>query len=280
MTPEYAFLLGGAACACSYPVGARLAARRGGHVVLLLATLLLILQVLVSWNPHWVFHERLAGLWAVFQSSFTFAPALVILGFGRRLLGTRRERRSLSFLALALMAIVLWRTSWMIVPPSGGADVGANAQHFLAQTTPESCGPASSVSLLAIHGIETTEKEMVRLIRPLPHTGASFWQIYRGIEERTRGTGWRPRLVKADANTLLRDHRAAIVSLLRGHAVTVHRTSENLTLLDPGTDGPRDLPHDIWREHLGRTAIVLVPVNSVDHAMAVAGDGRSATQRR
>jgi len=66
------------------------------------------------------------------------------------------------------------------------------------QTTQFTCSPASAATLLRMHGIEATEREMAELC--LTRHGTSWLGLYRGLKLKTQGTKWDVQMVRCSAN--------------------------------------------------------------------------------
>jgi hypothetical protein len=62
-------------------------------------------------------------------------------------------------------------------------------QGLCLQTSPASCSACCAASLLRLHGIPASEKEMIRLCLTR-HYGTPPLGLYRGLQLKTRGTAW------------------------------------------------------------------------------------------
>lgn len=56
------------------------------------------------------------------------------------------------------------------------------------QTTPYTCSPAAAATVLRLHGIEATERELAELC--LTRQGTHWLGLYRGLKVKTTGTNW------------------------------------------------------------------------------------------
>jgi hypothetical protein len=70
------------------------------------------------------------------------------------------------------------------------------------QTTQFTCSPASAATLLRMHGIAATEREMADLC--LTHQGTSSLGLYRGLKLKTQGTRWDVQVVHCSAAEVVR----------------------------------------------------------------------------
>ena len=57
------------------------------------------------------------------------------------------------------------------------------------QTTPYTCSPASAATLLRVHGIDATEREMAELC--LTHRGTTWMGLFRGLSRKVAGSPWK-----------------------------------------------------------------------------------------
>lgn len=57
------------------------------------------------------------------------------------------------------------------------------------QTTPYTCSPASAATLLRVHGIDATEREMAELC--LTHKGTTWMGLFRGLSRKVADSPWK-----------------------------------------------------------------------------------------
>jgi hypothetical protein len=121
----------------------------------------------------------------------------------------------LAGLAAAAMPGAPWRRAVLLAPLAGLCVWGSYAPLFARppelhntwrrgvcrQTSPASCGPAAAATLLAAHGIRTSEQEMARLCLTSPH-GTSARGIYRGLALKTADTPLRVEPFHGDIEAL------------------------------------------------------------------------------
>ena len=70
------------------------------------------------------------------------------------------------------------------------------------QTLVSSCGPCCAATLLRAHGIDATEREMVRLCLT-SYRGSPALGLYRGLKLKTAGTDWDVEVVTCSVERLL-----------------------------------------------------------------------------
>lgn len=71
------------------------------------------------------------------------------------------------------------------------------------QTTPYTCSPASAATLLRIHGIEATEREMAELCLTRIGTtqrGTNWMGLFRGLSKKVADSPWRVEVFDVSAN--------------------------------------------------------------------------------
>ncbi|MDB5321843.1 MAG: hypothetical protein JWN40_3474 [Phycisphaerales bacterium] len=111
----------------------------------------------------------------------------VLIGAGARLMPGSPARRSV--LLVPLGALCLWGSYgglFLRPPPLQERWTGVVCR----QTSEATCGPAAAATLLAAHGIKSSEAEMAELCLT-NIDGTSSRGVYRGLKLKTRGTGLR-----------------------------------------------------------------------------------------
>jgi hypothetical protein len=103
------------------------------------------------------------------------------------------------------------------------------------QTTQITCTPACAATMLRLHGIEATEREMARLC--LTRKGTSWMGLYHGLKRKTAGTKWDVEVVSCRADELRELCTSPMILTVGLHDVTRHdaayRTEEGWI---PGVD--------------------------------------------
>ena len=227
-----ALAYGGAAFGC-WRLGARLARRlgkRAGEAVAIGAVAVVVASVvLMNWFP-----SSIPAGWTrtpAIHFEFSYFPPLAILLFG---LGAVRAPRPETARALRWLSAVvgLYGAAHLFLSMGAGTlpDLSAEpaAGPVQAQSTHWSCGAASAVNLLAVHGVRSTEREMGELCLTMPYRGTTTPRFVRGLSEKLASEGSRLR-VRAEDRMSMEDldrfPRPCLVgvrgSLLVGHAVVV-----------------------------------------------------------
>lgn len=94
------------------------------------------------------------------------------------------------------------------------------------QTTEYTCSPAAAATLLKLHGIESSEREMAELC--LTRHGTSWPGLYRGLKLKTAGTKWDVEVLSCSATELAKHRGPMILSvgLERGARVDANFSRE------------------------------------------------------
>ncbi|MHC4251329.1 MAG: cysteine peptidase family C39 domain-containing protein [Planctomycetota bacterium] len=120
---------------------------------------------------------------------------------------TARWRRALASVAIGGVAIWSLVSPVLARPPRCGD--GWNGDVCL-QMQASTCAPAAAVTLLAQHGIRTTEREMADLCLT-SEDGTVLYGLCRGLRIKTRGTPLCMRLTSGDADDLRAARLPALV---------------------------------------------------------------------
>ena len=92
------------------------------------------------------------------------------------------------------------------------------------QTTDQTCSAACAASLLRMHGINATEKELTRLC--LTRQGTHWMGVYRGLTLKTAGTEWKVVVERLSGVELSRAGRFPGVLSLTFHGRAAFRPSD------------------------------------------------------
>jgi len=235
-------------------------ARRGTRAALAgyaFALVLLLLKAGLNHRPDWEF--RLFGGWTdyVFLQSYLIFPlGLACLGLAAGLLPPGRNRRAVTILAGFLVLVSLWTERWMFVEPDTHSTARADEEHYCAQTTNFSCGPAACVSLLSQMGVDATEGEMMGLCRTPSYGGTSLFRIARGLQ-RKLGDGYDVRIVDGDPDFLRQRGGSAILTVNKVHAVALHFDRDRVIVRDPAIGTPKTIPFDTCAARYGGPAVIV-----------------------
>lgn len=116
------------------------------------------------------------------------------------ILRTRMARWRRAVAAIAVGGVAVWSLVSPVLarPPRCGDGWNGNV---CVQVQPSTCGPAAATTLLAHHGIRTTEREMADLCLT-SGKGTTLYGLCRGLRVKTRGTPLCMRITSGDANDL------------------------------------------------------------------------------
>ena len=185
-------------------LGARIAARLGkkageavaGALVLVTAGLVLLVNFNPARIPVWVVVSPLVYL----EFAYFLPTGVLFFGLASRRVPDPRSARAVAWLsgAMALYAALhlflafdAWSLPQLRAYPPGGP--------ICQQSTSWSCGPCSCVTLLKMHGIVSTEREMGELCMCYPKRGTTIPRFVRGLTLKLRAEGSRLR-VRAEDN--------------------------------------------------------------------------------
>ena len=178
----------------------RLARRAPRTISVLIA---LTAAALIVWNVAIFRHTLWPARVLPFTNMIVFADpnpefGSVLAGVALALMPGRMIRRMV--LAAPLIGLCVWESFAPLLgkpPPLDDRSHGG----FFAQTSPSSCAPAAGATLLAAHGIKTSEREMATLCLT-NNNGTSVRGLYRGLKLKTDGTPWRVEVFKGDIDAL------------------------------------------------------------------------------
>ena len=111
-------------------------------------------------------------VYAVIQGDFWLPFAVLFFALASHLVPSR-YRRSILIIVVILVLVVGQQTFWHLSEPKMYSYKGKIVKGVCQQTSYETCGAASMVTLLNSKGISTTEGEMARLSMTAPRLGLS-----------------------------------------------------------------------------------------------------------
>jgi predicted double-glycine peptidase len=111
-------------------------------------------------------------LYAAIQRDFWLPFAVLFFAFASHLVPSR-YRRSILIIVVMLVLVVAQQSSWHLGKPDMYDYKGTIVDGVCRQTSYETCGAASMVTLLNSKGITTTEGEMAMLSMTAPRIGLS-----------------------------------------------------------------------------------------------------------
>ena len=95
-----------------------------------------------------------------------------------------RSRRAILIVVFVMAGVVIQQTFWHLSQPEIYAYKGKMVDGVCHQTSPETCGAASMVTLLNTMGIQATEGEMARLSMTAPRKGLTPHQAAYGLKRK------------------------------------------------------------------------------------------------
>lgn len=147
-------------------------------------------------------------------NAYPWAAALAMAPVIR--MGTSRfQRVRIAILMAALFGVALkpHAAFWDEPPETGRAFIDGNG--VCRQTGSDTCSAASAVTLLRLHGIETTETEAAAFALTRRGRGTSPYGLYRALRRLTSGRPegtWRAGILRMKLEDLLAREEAAIIT--------------------------------------------------------------------
>ena len=179
--------------------------------------------------------------WVVFYSNFfPFAAALVIPSIvhcGK----SRSQAIRLRVLGGVLLCVTLLPYRYFLLPPAtSNRQTRIDANGICRQTSADTCGAATVVTLLRLHGVEATEDEVARYALTRRDVGTGILGEYRALKILTQSSGkpLRVCLKKKSVDELAASGRCAIITagLHKGQSLDTE-ASKNLVRLYHWTPG-------------------------------------------
>ncbi|MFN3651951.1 MAG: hypothetical protein ACK47B_20445 [Armatimonadota bacterium] len=284
MPPVYIvchLLLAGLCAVAALRLPPHSAARRlAGTVLVLLTTAGLFAERSAHWTA-----GVMALRWpdAVFFTNLSLPLSAVLVALLAQAARDRGSRVRAAVLGVGLVGVSLWSYTWYFAPLPDGLHGEVDGRGFCPQTSSDSCSAAAATMLLDRHGVPSNEAEMAQLCLTRSGRGTTPLGMFRGLTIAGGEAALRPRLVRFDPETRLRQLRQPAlvgVGLARNapadlvarmeqygwapglrHTILVERTDpagEWIEVSDP-TNGPerwptRDLEH-LWDGY----ALILEP---------------------
>jgi predicted double-glycine peptidase len=182
-------------------------------------------------------------LYAVIQKEFWLPFAVLFFALASHLVPSH-HRKCLLIIIGMLVLVVAQQSSWHLSKPEIYNYKGTIVDGVCRQTSYETCGAASMVTLLNAIGIPTTEGEMAKLSMTAPKLGLTPHQAAYGLKRKLRQVGRLEYVaIKVpelkDLHNLPKPFLAGIrFSLQTNHMVCVLKTSKNaLVIGDPISSG-------------------------------------------
>jgi hypothetical protein len=149
--------------------------------------------VLVSWFPDAVPRRLLHTPAILLEFLHWIPPASAFFGTAAPLVPREATRRGLAALVV-LATAVGGLHAWLAVdgathPGLAGHERPRGRDGIFPQTSAWSCGPASCATLLGLHGIRASEREMAERCLTYPTRGTSWLRFVRGLESKLAAAG-------------------------------------------------------------------------------------------
>lgn len=185
MTPHIFFIYSGLALAAAAVAFMSFSSRHRKKLLVgaALALVPIMTKMLFSFFP--LFEARLMPVkfYPLIQMEFWLPFPVLFFAFASHLVPPR-NRRAVLIVVAVMVAVVVQQTSWHLSKPDIYAYKGKMVDGVCHQTSPETCGAASMVTLLNTMGIPSTEGEMARLSMTAPRKGLTPHQAAYGLKQK------------------------------------------------------------------------------------------------
>lgn len=183
-------------------VSDRRQSRLAGAIVGVCAMIGLLLMFVSKDHLYWAHLCRDSA--AIIWTNLTVPFLAIAAGASIRLPDRPLWRRALGAMCLAGLSVAALLQPILqpiFRPVSGGNQWATGGVCIQSRTT--TCSPAAAATLLAAHGVNATEAQLVDTcltdVRGTPSLGT-----WRGLKLATHGTKWRPRVAKVSVDELVR----------------------------------------------------------------------------
>ena len=186
-------------------------------------------------------------VYAAIQRDFWLPFAVLFFALASHLVPSR-YRRAILIIVVMLVLVVAQQSFWHLSKPDMYDFKGTIVDGVCRQTSYETCGAASMVTLLNSKGIATTEGEMARLSMTAPRLGLSPQGAAYGLKRKLGQLGRSENVIIKvpelnDLHELPKPFLAGIkFSFRTNHMICVLETAKDgLVVGDPISTGRRDL---------------------------------------
>ena len=201
--------------------------------------------------------------YTVIQREFWLPFAILFFALASRLVPAR-SRKGILAIVIILVLVVVQQTFWHLQEPDIYDYKGKITGGVCQQTSFDTCGAASMVTLLNKIGVQATEGEMARLAMAAPGKGISPHQAAHAVRKKLGQLGRSEKAVISvpnlkDLHNLPKPFLAGIkFSFRTNHMVCIMETAqENLVVGDPISVGPKKWSWDNFRMRWSGIVIVL-----------------------
>ena len=190
MTPHIFFIFTGLALAAAAVAFLPFSNRHRKKMIAgaVLALIPIMMKMLFSFFPLLEARIMPVKFYPLIQREFWLPFAVLFFAFASHLVPPR-SRRAILIVVAVLVAVVVQQTSWHLGKPDIYAYKGQMVDGVCHQTSPETCGAASLVTLLNTMGIQATEGEMARLSMTAPRKGLTPHQAAYGLKSKLAQLG-------------------------------------------------------------------------------------------
>ena len=190
MRPYFFFIFAGLAVAAAAIAFLPFSSRHRKKMIAgaVLALIPIMMKMLFSFFPLLEARIMPVRFYPLIQMEFWLPFAVLFFAFASHLVPPR-SRKGVLVAVGVMVAVVVQQTSWHLGQPDIYAYKGQMVDGVCHQTSPETCGAASLVTLLNTRGIQTTEGEMARLSRTAPGKGLTPHLAAYGLKSKLAQLG-------------------------------------------------------------------------------------------
>lgn len=202
-------------------------------------------------------------IYPVIQNEFWLPFSILFFAFASHIV-PYKNRKGVLIIVIILLLVVAQQTFWHLQKPAIYDYKGKMTGGVCQQTSFDTCGAASMVTMLNTIGVQTSEGEMARLSLTVPGKGLSPHQAAYALRKKLRQIGRREnaelRVTELEnIHQLPKPFLAGIrFSLWTNHMICVLETKqENLVIGDPISIGPKNWTWETFRKKWSGIVVVL-----------------------
>ena len=219
----------------------------------------------VSFSIFPLFEARLmpVEIYPAIQNEFWLPFAVLFFAFASHFV-PYKSRKGVLFIVIIIVLVVVQQTFWRLQNPAIYNYKGKITDGVCQQTSFDTCGAASMVTLLNKIGVQTSEGEMARLAMTVPGKGLSPHQAAYGLRKKLRQLGRTENavLIVPELEDLLQLPKPFLAgirfSFWTNHMICVLETNqEYLVVGDPISIGPKNWSWKNFNKRWSGIAIVL-----------------------
>ncbi len=146
--------------------------------------------------------------------NLSLEAGVVLLGILWSRAHDRKARVRAALFSPLLLSAALASYAWYFQPLPPALTGVADTNGYCLQTSRDSCSAAAAVTLLAVHGIRTTEARMAALCLTRASLGTPHLGLYRGLSVAAASCSLRPRVIHfADLSDLRKGPYPCLISV-------------------------------------------------------------------